>query len=191
MERTGTLVQGRLQLCGGRGDAIDPVERDAHWSFAFYGEPELDICVDSTLRGKTVARMTSLIQTIVRNAFRKRHVLPTYRAQYLLKDRLVIQQPDSIAVGAQPPNNETLSVRAHVGTLAVRGMCKGVLHGGAAIVYANVPVWRFIYAVDCLNNILHTTRRDAGFFSVYPRHVAIGAYSRPCHPRPPSFTCRP
>jgi hypothetical protein len=157
---------GRLQLAGGRGDAMDPVERDAHWSFSFYGEPELDVRVDSTLRGKSVTRMTSLIQTFIRNAFRRRHVLPAYRARYLLKDRLVVQPLEPPA--AAPAPNEALSFRANVGVLAVRGMLRPWACGHAGM---RPPDW-----VRC---IILTVRscKGIGVNCPKPKSVIWGKWS--------------
>lgn len=44
------VAQGRLHISSGKPDADNVVERDAHWDFAFYGEPEMDIRVESTFR---------------------------------------------------------------------------------------------------------------------------------------------
>ncbi|XP_044176573.1 PDZ domain-containing protein 8-like [Acropora millepora] len=73
----------------------------AHWSFAFYEEPEVEFQAESQFEGKNLPQLTSLITNHLRKSIQKKHTLPNYKVRY----NPFFEQPS--------PQDETQEVYVH------------------------------------------------------------------------------
>uniref|UniRef100_A0A1Y1LUY4 PDZ domain-containing protein n=2 Tax=Photinus pyralis TaxID=7054 RepID=A0A1Y1LUY4_PHOPY len=54
-----------------------------HWSFSFYGEPELELAVESHFQGRQLqSNVTNLIVNQIKKAIKRKHTLPNYKIRY-------------------------------------------------------------------------------------------------------------
>lgn len=58
-----------------------------HWSFSFYGEPQLELAVESHFQGRQLqSNVTNLIVNQIKKAIKRKHTLPNYKIRYAYKD---------------------------------------------------------------------------------------------------------
>ncbi|XP_021925331.1 PDZ domain-containing protein 8 isoform X2 [Zootermopsis nevadensis] len=53
-----------------------------HWSFSFFGDPVLELEVESQFQGRPLSQITSIIVSQIRKSLKKKHTLPNYKLRY-------------------------------------------------------------------------------------------------------------
>ncbi|XP_069677414.1 PDZ domain-containing protein 8 isoform X2 [Periplaneta americana] len=53
-----------------------------HWSFSFFGDPVLELQVESQFQGRPLPQITSIIISQIRKSLKKKHTLPNYKLRY-------------------------------------------------------------------------------------------------------------
>ncbi|PNF14527.1 hypothetical protein B7P43_G15458 [Cryptotermes secundus] len=53
-----------------------------HWSFSFFGDPVLELQVESQFQGRPLPQITSIIVSQIRRSLKKKHTLPNYKLRY-------------------------------------------------------------------------------------------------------------
>eukprot|EP00124_Ichthyophonus_hoferi_P005571 Ihof_evm2s845 gene=Ihof_evmTU2s845 len=76
----------RFQIHPPSPDGKKEMEREGCYSFAFCKEPEIDIKVESLLKGKSFENINTLLVSHLKRVFTMKHVLPSFKKRLIISD---------------------------------------------------------------------------------------------------------